>query len=68
MEAEEIAQEFHEAYERLAPDFDYETRTESAKSWKEVPETNKELMVATVQDLLDRDIIHGHPPQKESLF
>jgi hypothetical protein len=68
VEAEEIAQEFHEAYERLAPDFHYETRTESAKPWKEVPESNRELMIATVQDLLDRDIISGPPPQKESLF
>jgi len=29
-QASELAQAFHEAYERLAPEFGYETRKESA--------------------------------------
>jgi hypothetical protein len=53
MTAEQIAQAFHEAYERLAPDFGYKTREASAKPWAEVPEQNKSLMVAVVQSLLD---------------
>ena len=45
-EAEQLAQRFHEAYERLAPSFSYETRKASAKPWAEVPENNKRLMIA----------------------
>ena len=59
MTAEQIAQAFHEAYERLAPDFGYETREASAKPWSEVPEQNKSLMVAVVQALLDSGVIVG---------
>jgi hypothetical protein len=55
--AEQIAAAFHEAYERLAPDHGYETRRESAVPWEEVPERNRDLMVAVVQDLLDRQVI-----------
>jgi len=40
------AQRFHEAYERLAPTFGYETRPESAVPWDEVPEENRQLMIA----------------------
>jgi len=54
---EEIAKEFHETYERLAPDFDYETRAASAVDWKDVPEGNRKLMVATVTKLLDDGVI-----------
>jgi len=57
MTAEQIAQAFHAAYERLAPDFGYETREASAKPWAEVPEQNKALMVAVVRALLDADVI-----------
>lgn len=44
--AELVAQLFHETYERLAPDFGYRTREASAKPWDEVPDQNKQLMVA----------------------
>jgi len=57
MAAEQIAQAFHEAYERLAPDFGYQTREASAKPWAEVPEQNRALMVAVVQSLLDAGVI-----------
>ena len=57
MDAEQIAQAFHEAYERLAPDFGYKTREASAKPWAEVPEQNKSLMVAVAQSLLDAGVI-----------
>jgi hypothetical protein len=56
-EAEMIALEFHEAYERLAPEFGYKTREASAKPWSEVPEQNKKLMIAVVEDLLESGVI-----------
>jgi hypothetical protein len=58
--AERVAREFHEAYERLAPDHGYETREASAKPWEDVPEQNRGLMVAVVGELLDRGVIHVH--------
>jgi len=55
--AHDIAREFHETYERLAPSYGYETRKESAVPWEDVPEQNKSLMVGVVADLLDRRVI-----------
>ena len=57
--AEEIAAAFHESYERQAPDFGYRTRESSAKPWQEVPDQNKRLMVAVVNDLMRRNVIGG---------
>jgi hypothetical protein len=51
-ETTEIARLFHEAYERLAPQFGYETRRQSAVPWDEVPENNRRLMIATVSEVL----------------
>jgi hypothetical protein len=56
-QAEQVARAFHEAYERLAPQYGYETREASAVPWDEVPEQNRELMVATVTDLLERAVV-----------
>lgn len=56
-EAETIARSFHIVYEALAPAHGYSTREESAVKWQNVPQVNRELMVATVQRLLDADII-----------
>jgi hypothetical protein len=50
--AEAIARKFHDAYERLAPKYGYETRQESAGSWEQVPVQNKRLMIAVVAELL----------------
>lgn len=55
--AEQIAKAFHESYERQAPDHGYATREASAKPWDDVPETNRELMIAVVEDLLEQEII-----------
>jgi hypothetical protein len=57
--AEHIAAQFHAAYERLAPGHGYKTREASAVPWEEVPEANKNLMIAVAQDLLDRGVING---------
>lgn len=50
---EDIAKLFHQTYERLAPDFGYETRRESAVPWEAVPENNRKLMTATVRGVVD---------------
>ncbi|NML55410.1 hypothetical protein HHL19_16705 [Streptomyces sp. R302] len=55
--AEEIAQQFHEAYEDLAPSHGYETREASRKPWPEVPEANRSLMVAVIDRLLSEGVI-----------
>lgn len=52
MTAEALAKRFHETYERLAPDFGYETRLDSAVPWDDVPEQNRNLMVAVAATLL----------------
>lgn len=57
MIAEEIAIAFHSTYELLAPDHGYETREASATTWEKVPENNRQLMIATVQTLLDNNVI-----------
>lgn len=49
---EQLAQRFHEAYERLAPSYGYETRKDSAKPWSEVPEKNRNLMTAVCGEML----------------
>lgn len=54
MAPEELAQKFHETYERLAPDFGYKTREASAVPWKDVPEQNKKLMIAVCTEILER--------------
>jgi hypothetical protein len=51
--AEQLAQLFHETYERLAPDHGYRTREESAKPWDDVPAGNRRLMIATCAEVLD---------------
>lgn len=61
---EELAQAFHETYERLAPIFNYETRDESAVDWEDVPESNKQLMIAVVseiRELVDRSALTNQP-------
>ncbi len=59
--AERIACQFHATYERLAPDHGYETRRDSARPWTEVPDQNRDLMVAVAQHLLDTGVIRPGP-------
>lgn len=49
--AEQLAERFHEAYERLASEHGYVTRPESAVPWADVPEQNKRLMIAVCDEL-----------------
>ena len=53
MEAEQLARLFHEIYEELAPAFAYQTRRASRKPWKNVPERNKQLMIAVAEKILN---------------
>lgn len=57
LSVEDVAAEFHETYEALAPKFGYATRPESAVTWERVPEANRRLMIAVVHDLIQRGII-----------
>jgi hypothetical protein len=51
-DAETLAQRFHEAYERLAPQYGYETREGSSVPWEHVPIENRALMIATCAEVL----------------
>lgn len=51
-EHERIAKAFHDAYERLAPEFGYVTRKPSAVPWEDVPEANRKLMIAVVEEVV----------------
>jgi hypothetical protein len=55
--AEAIAAEFHRTYEALAPQFGWDTQPRSRVEWDEVPEGNRRLMVAVVEELLARGVI-----------
>ncbi len=57
---EAVARLFHEAYERLAPLYGYQTRRESAVPWEGVPVQNRALMVATAAAVL-ADLRSGSP-------
>lgn len=59
--AEMIAGAFHATYETLAPDHGYETRKASAVAWDDVPEPNRSLMIATVQNMLDMGVLAVGP-------
>ena len=59
-----VAWQFHDTYERLAPEYGYETRPELAVPWKDVPAANRALMTATVKSILgdvfaDRDSLRA---------
>lgn len=63
-DVEPLAALFHATYERLAPQYGYETRAASAVPWDRVPENTRRLMVATVAEVLLRrpDIPAGPSP------
>jgi len=62
--AETVARNFHEYYERLAPEYGYKTRKASAVPWEDVPPENKALMIAVVRSLISDAVISpglAHP-------
>lgn len=50
-DAAALAKKFHETYERLAPEYGYKTRKDSAVKWADVPAKNKSLMTAVCAEL-----------------
>ena len=48
--AKALAQQFHETYERLAPQFGYETKEETRQFQEDTP--NGRLMIAVCQEIL----------------
>lgn len=55
--AEEWAQRFHEAHERLAPAFGYPTAIAAATPWAQVPDLNKRLLIAVCAELIEVSIL-----------
>ena len=53
LEPNALAKKFHEAYERLAPSFQYKTRKETAVSWDDLPINNKALMIAVCREIAE---------------
>lgn len=51
--AEDLARFFHETYESLAPTYGWETQAASRTEWGDVPEANRNLMVATAEEVLN---------------
>lgn len=51
LQPDTVARAFHEAYERLAPSFSYETRKASAVPWEQVPANNRALMTAVAAEV-----------------
>ena len=49
---ESLARCFHHHYERLAPEYRYETRDESRTDWDSLPRENKGLMKETAKEVL----------------
>ena len=54
MTPEQLAKLFHGTYERLAPQFGYQTRKESRVKWEAVPDRNKQLMIAVCAEVLKK--------------
>ena len=52
VQAEALAREFHDVYERMAPNFGYETRQDTRQFDPETP--NGRLMIAVCGDIIDR--------------
>ena len=81
--AHDLAKEFHETYEQLAPQYGYKTRSESAVPWEDVPENNRRLMAAVMSHVMlpklarhhrvsrlprtVREWLRGKPKQREQI-
>ena len=67
---EKIAQLFHSTYEGLASFYGYETRPETKTSWDKLPSQNKNLMIATVKEILPqiKSMLQPVPEEKMDEF
>lgn len=50
--AEQLARMFHDAYERLAPDYGWKTQTVSRKQWEELPDGLRLLMLSVCEEII----------------
>lgn len=64
-DAEAVAREFHETYERLAEQVGYKTRDDSRVPWEQVPYVHRVLMIAVAGNLLARGVIRAGPELPE---
>lgn len=64
--SEQLARLFHETYERLAPNFGYQTRKGTAVPWEQVPDRNKRLMIA-VADRIELEYFSGNGDANDEL-
>ena len=64
--ARKLAKKFHEIYERLAPEFGYATRKETAIPWDDIPEgnSNKQLMIAVCDEIINSSWTPFSPDDK----
>ena len=53
MSPEQLAELFHETYERLAPAFGWKTKKGCHCKFSELPQRNRALMIATCQTVLN---------------
>ena len=62
MTPEQLAREFHETYEHLAPQFGYTPRPETSKPWEEIPDDspNKRLMIAVAGEIMKKVVLIDH--------
>lgn len=58
--AEDLARQFHETYERLAPTFNWDTQEASREPWDNLPDNQRDLMVAVIEELgpLFNSVVH----------
>ncbi|KKN12468.1 hypothetical protein LCGC14_1016360 [marine sediment metagenome] len=63
---ERLARNFHRIYERLAPSFSYTTRKESAVPFDDLPDNNKNLMLAVCSEIVElaEDMGNQAAPEK----
>ena len=64
-EIQELAADFHDTYEYLAPSFGYHTREQSRVAWSDLPTNLQNLMVATVEAVVNR-LLHYRENETEA--
>ncbi len=65
MTAEQLANRFHDLYEEMASQYGYETRRDSSVEWENVPDNNKQLMIAVCRRILEENEFLSNRPEIE---
>lgn len=59
--AEFVAELFHRAYTQLAPRYGWQPQEGTEGMWENLPQANRDLMVATVEHLMfEGAIVYGY--------